>query len=100
MPSGIPPVTIRSSDYYMNNRKIFLDFITNLFQPYRDEVLDTNREVSCETLAGDKSGEFSLLTHQSLVRDYLTLYTPYRGLLLFHGLGAGKTSRQLILLNP
>lgn len=91
LPSGISPVTIRSSDYYMNNRKLFLDFITNLFQPYRDEVLDTTREVSCETLAGDKSGEFSLLTHQSLVRDYLTLYTPYRGLLLFHGLGAGKT---------
>ena len=24
----------------MNNRKIFIEFITNLFQPYRDEILD------------------------------------------------------------
>ena len=26
-----------------------------------------------------------------MVRDYLNLYTPYRGLLLYHGLGSGKT---------
>ena len=31
------------------------------------------------------------MTHQKLVRDYMNLYTPYRGILLFHGLGAGKT---------
>ena len=32
-----------------------------------------------------------LLTHQKIVRDYINLYTPYRGLLLYHGLGSGKT---------
>jgi hypothetical protein len=31
------------------------------------------------------------MTHQKIVRDYLSLYTPYRGLLLYHGLGSGKT---------
>ena len=25
------------------------------------------------------------------MRDYINLYTPYRGLLLYHGLGSGKT---------
>ena len=39
------PVTIRSSDYYMNNRKIFLEFITNLFHPYREEILDSEKEI-------------------------------------------------------
>ena len=91
LPAKMPPVTIRSSDYYMNNRKIFIEFITNLFQPYRDEILDSEKEISCEMLGKSQSGKFNLLTHQSIVRDYLTLYTPYRGLLLFHGLGAGKT---------
>ena len=32
-----------------------------------------------------------MLTHQKIVRDYINLYTPYRGLLLYHGLGSGKT---------
>ena len=91
LPAKMPPLTIRSSDYYMNNRKIFIEFITNLFQPYRDEILDSEKEISCEMLGKSQSGKFNLLTHQSIVRDYLTLYTPYRGLLLFHGLGAGKT---------
>ena len=31
------------------------------------------------------------MTHQKLVRDYMNTYTPYRGIFLFHGLGAGKT---------
>jgi len=91
LPPKMPPVTIRSSDYYMNNRKIFLEFITNLFQPYREDILDSEKEISCELLGENRGGPFQLLTHQSIVRDYMTLYTPYRGLLLFHGLGAGKT---------
>ena len=91
LPPKMPPVTIRSSDYYMNNRKIFLEFITNLFQPYREEILDSEKEISCEMLGKNRGGPFKLLTHQSIVRDYMALYTPYRGLLLFHGLGAGKT---------
>ena len=53
---NMPPVTIRSSDYYMNNRKIFIDFITNLFQPYRDEILDSEKEISCEILGKSESG--------------------------------------------
>jgi hypothetical protein len=32
-----------------------------------------------------------LLPHQKVVRDYLTVETPYRGLLFYHGLGSGKT---------
>ena len=38
---------------------------------------------------------FSALNHQKLIRDYLNLYTPYRGLLVFHSLGAGKTASSI-----
>jgi hypothetical protein len=31
------------------------------------------------------------------VRDYLNLYTPYRGLLLYHGLGSGKTCSSIAI---
>ena len=40
---------------------------------------------------------FSLLTHQEIVRDYINYYTPYRGLLIYHGLGAGKTCASIAI---
>jgi len=37
------------------------------------------------------------MTHQKIVRDYINLYTPYRGLLLYHGLGSGKTCTSIAI---
>ena len=35
--------------------------------------------------------EFELSPHQQFVRNFLSSHTPYNSLLLFHGLGTGKT---------
>lgn len=35
--------------------------------------------------------EFELLPHQIFVKNFLSLQTPYNSLLLYHGLGSGKT---------
>jgi len=35
--------------------------------------------------------DFELLPHQHFVRNFLSFHTPYNSLLLFHGLGTGKT---------
>lgn len=85
-----PPVKYKVSSYYMNNREIFINFINSLFEPYRKELEDDKSIITCDTI-GRGTDSFSLLTHQNIVRDYINLYTPYRGLLLFHGLGSGKT---------
>jgi hypothetical protein len=37
------------------------------------------------------SATFELSPHQVFVRNFLSEQTPYRGLLLYHGLGTGKT---------
>ena len=37
------------------------------------------------------------MIHQKIVRDYMNIYTPYRGLLLYHGLGAGKTCASIAI---
>jgi hypothetical protein len=83
------PIIITAPQYYMNNRQAFIQFVNNLFNQYKDEIEDQSKEVSCE--ARETSGVFESMPHQKIVRDYLSLYTPYRGLLLFHGLGSGKT---------
>ena len=89
MPKKSPPVIVKVSSYYMNNREIFVNFINSLFQPYRKELAENKEGISCDTI-GQTSTNFNLLTHQKIVRDYMNLYTPYRGLLLYHGLGSGK----------
>ena len=51
-----------------------------------------------QTQSCDRKDEnLSLMTHQKLVRDYINLYTPYRGLLLYHGLGSGKTCSSIAI---
>jgi hypothetical protein len=96
LPSKGQNVIYKVSSYYMNNREIFVNFINSLFEPYRDQILDDSVDITCDTI-GNASQDFSLLTHQKIVRDYLNLYTPYRGLLLFHGLGSGKTCTSIAI---
>jgi hypothetical protein len=96
LPKKSPPVLIKVSSYYMNNREIFVNFINSLFEPYRRELAENKESISCDTI-GQTSSDFSLLTHQKIVRDYMNLYTPYRGLLLYHGLGSGKTCTSIAI---
>lgn len=82
-------LTMGVSSYYMTNRKLFIQQLSKLFKPYHDKIAEKGQEITCKT-AQKSSIDFDLLTHQLVVRDYLNLYTPYRGLLLYHGLGSGK----------
>ena len=88
LPQPKEKIIIRASNYYMNNREIFINFINSIFGDYKKLIDKDEKSLSCEK---SKTDEFSLLTHQKIVRDYINLYTPYRGLLLYHGLGSGKT---------
>ena len=107
LPSKKPQVLVRASQYYLNNRQIFVSFINKLFQSYRDQILKEREDVEVDkgedildTKCSKKTKsflEFELLTHQKIVRDYLNLYTPYRGLLLYHGLGSGKTCSSIAI---
>ena len=53
-----------------------------------------SKDYSCDS---KKEGEFNLLTHQNIVRDYINIFSPYRGLLLYHGLGSGKTCSSIAI---
>jgi 3-dehydroquinate dehydratase len=99
LPKRIPPPPIydlKVSSYYMNNREIFINFINGLFESYKEDLLDESKGISCEDIGKD-TGEIGLLTHQKIVQDYMNLYSPYRGLLLYHGLGSGKTCSSIAI---
>ena len=91
-----PEYDIAASSYYMNNREVFVNFINGLFNEYKEDLQDESKNISCEDIGKD-TGTIGLLTHQKIVRDYINLYSPYRGLLLFHGLGSGKTCSSIAI---
>ena len=45
----------------------------------------------------DISGETPDIETYLYVKDYISKYTPYRGILLFHGLGSGKTCSSIAI---
>jgi hypothetical protein len=81
--------------YFLKNRSIFINFINKIFSKYKDEYALMNNTLSCDTMVS--TNKFALLLHQKLISDYINIYTPYRGLLLFHGLGSGKTCSSIAI---
>lgn len=87
-------IVLRTSNYYMMNRKLYMQKLSELFKDYNKEIAQEVNNASCERQGSE---DFQLLIHQRIVRDYLNIYTPYRGLLLYHGLGSGKTCTSIAI---
>ena len=75
---------------YLNNRMGLLDSV----QKMMEDIPITEDTGSC----GKTTDNFQRMTHQEIIRRYINSYTPYRGLLLFHGLGSGKTCSSISLI--
>jgi hypothetical protein len=68
-------------NWVLPNRKEFVNWINETFIKYR---ANGKSEKSI-------TGKFTPFKYQKLLRDYMQNNSPYRGVLLYHGLGAGKT---------
>ena len=87
-------VILKTSRFYLNNRKLFLKNFDDIFKKYKKEIEEADKkDVSCDS----KNETRDLFVHQKIVKDYLNLHTPYRGLLLYHGLGSGKTCTSIAI---
>ena len=94
LPTEKPKIILKADSYFMNNRKMFINKINQLFLKYTNELESEEKIFSCDS---GKSSEFNMLTHQKIVRDYINILTPYRGTLLFHGLGSGKSCSSIAI---
>jgi hypothetical protein len=92
---SLDKILIKAPTYYMSNRKLYNQKLADLFRPFGKEILGDKGQVSCDS--GSSSGQRELFIHQRIVREYLNIYTPYRGLLLYHGLGSGKTCTSIAI---
>ena len=69
------------------NRMVFMKEIQPMIENY-----PPRKDISCDSM-----NEFALLPHQQLVQRFMKIDTPYRGLLLYHGLGSGKTCSSIAI---
>jgi len=64
------------------------EFYDSRYEEKSQKDFDNIKEVA-QTLCDNT--EFELAPHQMFVRNFMSFQTPYNGLLLFHGVGTGKT---------
>ena len=74
------------TSYILPNRVGYIDYVQNKFHP--DKI------TKYKETKNSKSFE-----HQILIDKYLNINSPYRGLLLYHELGTGKTATSITLVN-
>jgi len=88
------PIKVHPTDniFMPINRRGIHRFI---IEAYRTYILSKPREDpvgnACEQLSKVSSSTITNFAYQEFVRDYMQRGSPYRGILVYHGLGSGKT---------
>ena len=81
--------------YVPQTRKAFYKFIKDTYEDdFTKELTSADMEIdkdACRKLEAKGSDEVERFLYQQFVREYIRNSSPYRGLLVYHGLGSGKT---------
>ena len=84
-------VNVKTPVHYLDNHEMFIKQMnTSLNKMFSVPGGADEDPPSCESIFSTETS-FDLLIHQKIIKYYLNIFSPYRGLLLYHGLGAGKT---------
>lgn len=81
-----PNLDEKNFNLKISNKKEFSDTL------YDGKILDVEEQANIMCNA-----QFELAPHQVFVRNFLSWQTPYNGLLLYHGVGTGKTCSAITL---
>jgi hypothetical protein len=79
--------------YPLQSRLGFQDAILKVFSDFV-KVPEFGKEPdydACKKLAAGPQQQLEMYEYQKFIRDYVRQATPYRGVLVYHGLGSGKT---------
>ena len=78
---------ITPKNWDLSNRKSYSGWIDKTFSKYR-----IKKQLDNFDQEGDNQNKsIQLFIHQKFLKDYLQPSSPYRGLILYHGLGSGKS---------
>ena len=86
-------IQVKPKTFVPVDRKAFSQFIIQTFRPFYklpppSAIPNPN---ACEDLKKASASEQRAFQYQEFVRDYIQRNSPYRGVLVYHGLGSGKT---------
>ena len=85
-------VKVSPDAYVPANRRAFKEFIITTYRRYKlPPVSDIPNPNACAEAAAASSSQVKAFAYQEFVRDYIQRPSPYRGVLVYHGLGSGKT---------
>jgi predicted O-methyltransferase YrrM len=93
---GYHSIHVNNESHVLYNRVAFYTYIKQLLGEYAIKLEEQQQLHSCAAIKQQKNN-ISLLAHQEIVRRYMNVHTPYRGLLLYHGLGSGKTCSSIAI---
>ena len=82
---------IETNNWALTSGKNFLDFVTNTFNPLVKSNLNSRGKSNKYNETTKSLEKVSLFKHQQFISDFIQDKSPYRGILLFYGLGSGKT---------
>ena len=90
-------ILVHPDAFVPSNRRAFKQFIIQAYRRYAlakpSAVPDPDACLKAVASLKRQTKEFA---YQAFVRDYIQRPTPYRGMLVYHGLGAGKTGASII----
>jgi len=80
-----------------SDRRAFKQFIIQTYRKYQLPKLPAEADPdACAKL--ETSKETKAFLYQQFVRDFIQKPSPYRGVLVYHGLGSGKTCSSIIAM--
>lgn len=82
---------IETNNWALDNRRNFLEFVTKTFNPLVNDNLQSRGKTTKYNESTNTVEKVDLFKHQQFISDFIQDKSPYRGVLLFYGLGSGKT---------
>jgi hypothetical protein len=96
-------INVKPNGFVLPNRAKYVTWVDKAFKygkPPKEKCLECEEGDDCEF---KKTDMIDLFPHQKFIKDYLQFASPYRGMLLFFGLGSGKSAASIaaaeILMN-
>lgn len=88
---------VKPNNWILPNRIGFGNYVYNTFHPSKYPK-NTVKNSGCEcddTSCDVPSDVISLFPHQRIIKDFVQFDSPYKGLLLYHELGSGKSAASI-----
>ena len=88
---------VQPEKWILPNRIGFGSYVYNTFHPSK-YPLNVVKKSGCEcneSTCDIPSDVISLFPHQRIVKDFIQINSPYKGLLLYHELGSGKSAASI-----